>query len=319
MAEPEVHFEQAQQQAKVTVERQEPQINVQRAGGQQGRQLAASDRQTLQQADRALRQAQQALGQGDVAGARRALDQADSSMRDARTQAPADERAPLQQIEQRISDARQALEREDVDAARQALEDTQEPFRLMTEAGGEPELAPPGEPVKQRQAQPGEQSEPPVALSEPAQQQAGEAQPVESPAMRAQPAASAEQRPAQPAQPEAQLAAPTEQAPTEPNPLAAMAASDVIGATVTNQEGDNVAEILDLVKPQDFDEIYAVLSVGGFLGVGDKKVVVPLKALQIGQDGEVVLANVSKDQLQQMAEYDEARYQSTAAGNASQQ
>ena len=49
-----------------------------------------------------------------------------------------------------------------------------------------------------------------------------------------------------------------------------MPASDVIGADVVNADGDTVADITDLVKRTGEDQLYAVLSVGGFLGIGDK-------------------------------------------------
>ena len=91
-----------------------------------------------------------------------------------------------------------------------------------------------------------------------------------------------------------------------------MPASDVIGTEVQNAEGDTVAEIVDLVKEQGAENLYAVLSVGGFLGIGDKKVVVPLEELDVGQEGEIVMANVTEDQLRNMPEFNEKGYESTA-------
>jgi PRC-barrel domain len=73
-----------------------------------------------------------------------------------------------------------------------------------------------------------------------------------------------------------------------------------------------VAEIVDLVKRQGQEDLYAVLSVGGFLGIGDKKVVVPVDELDVRQDGEIVMANASEDQLKQMPEYEEQGFESTA-------
>jgi hypothetical protein len=75
-----------------------------------------------------------------------------------------------------------------------------------------------------------------------------------------------------------------------------------------------VAEIVDLVKEQGAEDLYAVLSVGGFLGIGDKKVVVPLEELDVGQEGEIIMANVTEDELRDMAEYNEEGYESTTAG-----
>ena len=91
-----------------------------------------------------------------------------------------------------------------------------------------------------------------------------------------------------------------------------MPASDVIGTEVQNAEGETVAEIVDLVKEQGAEDLYAVLSVGGFLGIGDKKVVVPLEELDVDQQGEIIMANVTEDQLRDMPEYNEEGYESTA-------
>jgi hypothetical protein len=105
----------------------------------------------------------------------------------------------------------------------------------------------------------------------------------------------------QQAQAEEQAAKPEQPQATVENPLAKMRASDVIGAEVKNQEGDDVAEIADLVKQPGADEVYAVLSVGGFLGLGEKKVIVLLDELQVGPEGKIVMANASEERLKQMA------------------
>jgi hypothetical protein len=136
--------------------------------------------------------------------------------------------------------------------------------------------------------------------------QAGGEQQQERPAQQAQPVgqeqAAVTEQPAGQEQPQA----------TGENPLAAMPASDVIGTEVKNTEGDTVAEITDLVKQQGSDEIYAVLSVGGFLGIGDKEVLVRLDDLEVGQEGEVIMANASEDQLRDMPQFEEEGYESMA-------
>jgi putative membrane protein len=50
---------------------------------------------------------------------------------------------------------------------------------------------------------------------------------------------------------------------------------EVLGSSVVNANGEEVAEIEDLVVDQNQIH-YAILSVGGFLGIGDKKVAIPL-------------------------------------------
>jgi hypothetical protein len=47
---------------------------------------------------------------------------------------------------------------------------------------------------------------------------------------------------------------------------------------------------------------YAILSVGGFLGMGDKLVAIPMNMLQIVPD-KIVLAGGTKDALKQLPEF----------------
>jgi hypothetical protein len=98
----------------------------------------------------------------------------------------------------------------------------------------------------------------------------------------------------------------------ERSPIAAMPASAVIGAEVHSQEGDTVAEIVDLVKRPGEQDLFAVLGVGGLLGIGEKHIVVPLNELQVGPNGEIIMRNASVDQLKDMPEYREEGFESMA-------
>jgi hypothetical protein len=51
------------------------------------------------------------------------------------------------------------------------------------------------------------------------------------------------------------------------------------------------------------------VSVGGFLGIGDKDVALPLNDLQLGQGEAYLMSAATEDQLKQMPEYDENQYQ----------
>jgi putative membrane protein len=79
-------------------------------------------------------------------------------------------------------------------------------------------------------------------------------------------------------------------------------AQDVIGTGVINNKGDKVGKITDLVIDQNKIE-YAVVSVGGFLGIGDKDVAIPLDQLKLGKDKSYLLSAETEDQLKQMPEY----------------
>lgn len=75
-------------------------------------------------------------------------------------------------------------------------------------------------------------------------------------------------------------------------------ASDVIGATVVNADEEAIGEIDDLFFSSQKNSITAVVSVGGFLGLGDKLVTVPYQDLRISSDGDSVYLNTSKAALE---------------------
>jgi sporulation protein YlmC with PRC-barrel domain len=79
-------------------------------------------------------------------------------------------------------------------------------------------------------------------------------------------------------------------------------ASKVIGATVYNDQNQQIGQISDLYMSKQNQAAIAVISVGSFLGVGGKLVSIPFDQLHIGDDGKVVMPNGSKDQLNKMPE-----------------
>jgi hypothetical protein len=148
-----------------------------------------------------------------------------------------------------------------------------------------------------------------MAEAEP-QEEMAEAESQEEIAEGEQPAT--EQQPAMAeteAEQQEEAGAEQQMAATGESPLAAMPASDVIGADVVNADGETVADIVDLVKKTGEDQLYAVLSVGGFLGIGDKKVVVDIAELDVTPDGQILMANASEEQLKDMPAYDEEGFE----------
>jgi ribosomal 30S subunit maturation factor RimM len=82
-------------------------------------------------------------------------------------------------------------------------------------------------------------------------------------------------------------------------------ASDILGTNVENAAGDTVGEVKDLVILRDKEVLQAVLSVGGFLGIGDKLVVIPYDKLQVRRiDDKVnVMYNTTKADLEGMPKF----------------
>ena len=77
-------------------------------------------------------------------------------------------------------------------------------------------------------------------------------------------------------------------------------ATDLIGHSVVNPEGEDLGKIENLVVATNSGQIvYAVLSFGGFLGLGDKFFAIPWEALNIEQDGNRVVLGLDKARLEQ--------------------
>ena len=78
--------------------------------------------------------------------------------------------------------------------------------------------------------------------------------------------------------------------------------SKVVGATVVNEVDETVGTIDDLIVTPGGQAPYAVLSVGGFLGLGTKYVVLPFTNLQI-VDKKIILPGGTKDALKALPDF----------------
>ena len=79
-------------------------------------------------------------------------------------------------------------------------------------------------------------------------------------------------------------------------------ASKIIGSSVVNDANDTVGKIDDIIIGQDGKSPFVVLSVGGFLGIGSKLIVLPYEQLQT-TGGKIVLPGASKDALKDLPEF----------------
>lgn len=79
-------------------------------------------------------------------------------------------------------------------------------------------------------------------------------------------------------------------------------ASKVISRTVVNEAGKTVGTIEDLIIAPDTKVPWAVLSVGGFLGVGTKYVVIPFDQLVITAKS-VVLPGATKASMKALPDF----------------
>jgi sporulation protein YlmC with PRC-barrel domain len=96
-------------------------------------------------------------------------------------------------------------------------------------------------------------------------------------------------------------------------------ASKLIGVDVYNQQNEKLGEINELILTSNGQVAGAVIGVGGFLGMGERDVMVPLDKLTFSNDGasttgsasdgdrkwypDHAVLNTNKDQLKQMPEF----------------
>ena len=78
--------------------------------------------------------------------------------------------------------------------------------------------------------------------------------------------------------------------------------SKVVGSAVVNEANETVGTIDDLIVTPSEKVPYAVLSVGGFLGMGTKYVVVPYSALEVN-DKRMMLRSATKESLNSLPEF----------------
>jgi sporulation protein YlmC with PRC-barrel domain len=81
-------------------------------------------------------------------------------------------------------------------------------------------------------------------------------------------------------------------------------ASKVIGSTVYNENNESIGSVDDIIVPPGTGQPVAVLSVGGFLGIGARLVAIPYERLQYNAERERwTLQGATKDSLQALPAY----------------
>jgi sporulation protein YlmC with PRC-barrel domain len=81
-------------------------------------------------------------------------------------------------------------------------------------------------------------------------------------------------------------------------PFRVQKASDLIGKSVENPQGERLGAVQDLAIDAEQQRVaYAVLSFGGFLGMGEKWFAIPTGALTLSENGKHFILAVEKDRL----------------------
>lgn len=80
--------------------------------------------------------------------------------------------------------------------------------------------------------------------------------------------------------------------------------SELVGTAIQNDKDEKIGTLDDLVITKD-RSLFAILQVGGFLGLGGYLVAIPYESLNITDDGrKITLAGASKDALQKLPEFE---------------
>ncbi len=93
-----------------------------------------------------------------------------------------------------------------------------------------------------------------------------------------------------------------------------MSCSTLIGDKVVNEAGENLGKLDEIMLHLPSGKVaYAVLSFGGFLGMGDKLFAIPWEALKIDEENKVFVLNVSKEKLEHAPGFDKDNWPDMAA------
>lgn len=89
------------------------------------------------------------------------------------------------------------------------------------------------------------------------------------------------------------------------NPRRMLSAGTLTGDNVRNREGEDLGKIEEIMIDVESGAVaYAVLSFGGFLGIGDKLFAIPWEALEVDELNREFILNVDKQTLKNAPGFD---------------
>ena len=84
------------------------------------------------------------------------------------------------------------------------------------------------------------------------------------------------------------------------------AKKQILGTPVYNDKDEKVGDVDDLIIAPDSSVSYAIIGVGGFLGLGERQVAIPVNRFK-NSEGKIVLPGATKDALQAMPSFQYAK------------
>jgi hypothetical protein len=91
--------------------------------------------------------------------------------------------------------------------------------------------------------------------------------------------------------------------------MASMRVSQIRDMEVFNRQGQSLGEVEHVVIDRNTNQPYALVSVGGFLGIGEELVPLELNQMELrGEDQLIAPISMTEDELQNRRNYDESLY-----------
>lgn len=92
-----------------------------------------------------------------------------------------------------------------------------------------------------------------------------------------------------------------------------LSASTLTGDKVVNAQGEDLGKVEDLMIDLENGRVrYAVLSFGGFMGMGDKLFAIPPEALRVDAENERLVLDVDRSRLENAPGFDKDNWPNTA-------
>lgn len=94
----------------------------------------------------------------------------------------------------------------------------------------------------------------------------------------------------------------------EDTDVAELSVADLDGKTISTATGEEIGEIDEVWSSSGENERVALVEVGGFLGVGEKTIAIPLSDLQPAASGDGYVTSMTRESIEAHPEFDETGY-----------
>jgi len=87
----------------------------------------------------------------------------------------------------------------------------------------------------------------------------------------------------------------------------ALAPEQLVGESVHSSEGEEIGEISGVAQSRQDSQMHALVDVGGFLGIGQRTVALPVARLEVDHEGKL-MTSMTREELESLPEYDSQQY-----------